>query len=69
MRRAGSVAPPPPDTNEPSLPQAGSGLLFAVAGIAVGPERDARLLGLRRVDIFHVLIAAAALGIAQGMRS
>ena len=46
---------------------AGSLLLFAFAGIAVGADRERYILGMRRENWFHYLIAIAAVGIGQGL--
>lgn len=48
---------------------AGCGLLFAAAGLAVRPERHTFLLGLRREDWFHAMIATASVGIALRLRA
>ena len=44
--------------------QIASALLFAIAGLVVKPERHRFLFGVRREDLFHVMIAAASVGIA-----
>jgi hypothetical protein len=42
-------------------------VLFAVAGIAVKPERHSTLFGMRRENIFHYMIGVASYGMAKGL--
>lgn len=41
--------------------------LFAVAGIGVGADRDSYLLGVRRENWFHYMIAVSAVCLASGL--
>jgi hypothetical protein len=50
--------------DSPQTLQALSAILFAVAGLVVKPERHRYLIGIRREDWFHLMIAAASVGIA-----
>ena len=42
-------------------------VLFLIAGIVVGADRHRYLVGVRRENWFHYLIAAAAVGIGSGL--
>lgn len=42
-------------------------LLFALAGIGVGADRESCLLGVRRENWFHYMIAASAVSLAAGL--
>ena len=46
---------------------AASVLLFAFAGVVIGPDRDRFLFGVRRENWFHYAIGIAAVGIAKGL--
>ena len=41
--------------------------LFAIAGVAVGGDRDRCLLGVRRVNWFHYMIGVSSAILAQGL--
>ena len=43
------------------------GLLFAVAGVAVGADRNSCILGMRRENWFHYMIAVSAVLLAAGL--
>merc|ERR1711865_1063597 len=42
--------------------------LFAFAGVVIKPERETRLFGIRREDIFHYMIGIASYGMAIGLK-
>jgi hypothetical protein len=42
--------------------------LFAVAGVAVGPDRHSFLIGVRRENWFHYMIGVASYGMARSLR-
>ena len=43
-------------------------IVFALAGVAIKPDRHRRLLGVRREDWFHYMIASASYVMAGGLR-
>ena len=42
--------------------------LFAFAGVVIKPEREERIMGIRREDIFHYMIGVASYGMALGLK-
>lgn len=50
-------------------PLVGAVILFAVAGVVVGPDRHRRLLGVRREDWFHYMISIASYIMACSLAS